>query len=97
VQERGAGEIVLNCMNQDGVREGYDVEQLAAVRQLADVPLIASGGAGEMEHFRDVFLKASVDGALAATVFHSSAIPIPDLKRYLIASGLAIRPPQQED
>jgi cyclase len=93
VQERGAGEIVLNCMNQDGVREGYDVEQLARMRAITTVPLIASGGAGAVEHFRDVFEQAHVDGALAATVFHSAAIPIPALKTYLIAAGIAIRPP----
>ncbi len=97
VQDRGAGEIVLNCMNQDGVRKGYDIEQLSEVRALASVPLIASGGAGEMEHFLSVFEQAHVDGALAATVFHSAAIPIPDLKRYLIEGGVAIRPPEAEE
>ena len=97
VQRRGAGEIVLNCMNQDGVRKGYDIDQLAKIRALCNVPLIASGGAGAMEHFRDVFEQAHVDGALAATVFHSAAIPIPDLKRYLIQTGIAMRPPETED
>jgi cyclase len=97
VQNRGAGEIVLNCMNRDGVRQGYDIEQLAAVRDICRVPLIASGGAGEMIHFTEVFEKARVDGALAATVFHSGAIPIPGLKRYLLAAGIAIRPPDAED
>jgi cyclase len=92
VQERGAGEIVLNCMNQDGVRKGYDVAQLAAVRAVAQIPLIASGGAGAMEHFREVFEVARVDGALAASVFHSAAIDIRDLKRYLESAGVAIRP-----
>jgi cyclase len=93
VQARGAGEIVLNCMNRDGVRKGYDTAQLAKVRALTRVPLIASGGAGLPEHFRDVFALADVDGALAASVFHSAAIAIPDLKRYLIAAGIRIRPP----
>ena len=93
VQQRGAGEIVLNCMNQDGVRQGYDIEQLRAVRAICTVPLIASGGAGEMAHFADVFEQADVDGALAASVFHSAAIAIPDLKRYLIDAGIAMRPP----
>lgn len=93
VQERGAGEIVLNCMNNDGVRQGYDLEQLSAVRRACGVPLIASGGAGAMAHFRDVFLESKVDGALAASVFHSAAIPIPELKRYLIQAGIEIRPP----
>ncbi|HEY5665487.1 MAG TPA: imidazole glycerol phosphate synthase subunit HisF [Gammaproteobacteria bacterium] len=95
VQNRGAGEIVLNCMNQDGVRQGYDIEQLAAARAVCGVPLIASGGAGAREHFLDVFERANVDGALAASVFHSAELPIPDLKTYLIEAGVAIRPPEQ--
>jgi cyclase len=89
--ERGAGEIVLNCMNQDGVRQGYDIEQLAAVRKICPVPLIASGGAGTVTHFADVFEQAGVDGALAASVFHKNIIPIPDLKQQLQASGIEIR------
>lgn len=92
VQDRGAGEIVLNCMNQDGVRKGYDVAQLLGMRQRCTVPLIASGGAGEMQHFAEVFEKASVDGALAASVFHSAEIPIPALKQYLAARHISIRP-----
>jgi imidazole glycerol-phosphate synthase subunit HisF len=92
VQERGAGEIVLNCMNQDGVRSGYDLTQLSAVRAVTDVPLIASGGAGAMAHFKDVFEIAHVDGALAASVFHTAAIDIGELKRYLAAAGIPIRP-----
>ena len=92
VQDRGAGEIVLNCMNQDGVRKGYDLPQLAAVRAVCGVPLIASGGAGAMEHFKQVFETARVDGALAASVFHTAAIDIRDLKRYLAGAGIAIRP-----
>jgi cyclase len=91
VQERGAGEIVLNCMNQDGVRQGYDCEQLAAVRAMCEIPLIASGGAGAREHFLRVFEEARVDGALAASVFHSAEIPIPELKRYLAANQVDIR------
>jgi len=91
VQERGAGEIVLNCMNQDGVRQGYDCKQLATVRASSGVPLIASGGAGTMGHFREVFEVARVDGALAASVFHSAEIPIPALKRYLADNNIDIR------
>jgi len=93
VQDRGAGEIVLNCMASDGVRRGYDIEQLRAVRALCHVPLVASGGAGSVEHFRDVFVHAGVDAALAASVFHSGAIAIPDLKRELAAAGLPVRSP----
>jgi cyclase len=91
VQQRGAGEIVLNCMNVDGVRQGYDIVQLKAVRAVCHVPLIASGGAGTVDHFAEVFEKADVDGALAASVFHSGEIAIPDLKRALIERGIAIR------
>jgi cyclase len=91
VQKRGAGEIVLNCMNMDGVRQGYDIDQLAAVRDSCNVPLIASGGAGAREHFLHVFEQANVDGALAASVFHSAEIPIPDLKDYLARSQVDIR------
>jgi imidazole glycerol-phosphate synthase subunit HisF len=90
--DRGAGEIVLNCMNQDGVRKGYDIEQLTAVREIVPVPLIASGGAGAMEHFADVFRLARVDGALAASVFHKNIIPIGGLKTYLRQQGVEIRP-----
>jgi imidazole glycerol-phosphate synthase subunit HisF len=92
VQGRGAGEIVLNCMASDGVRAGYDLPQLRAVRQACHVPLIASGGAGTMEHFASVFTEAGVDGALAASVFHSGAIAIGDLKSYLRQQRLEIRP-----
>ena len=92
VQSRGAGEIVLNCMNVDGVRQGYDIEQLAAVRAVATVPLIASGGAGTMAHFATVFREAQVDGALAASVFHSAAIAIPELKAYLRQQHIEVRP-----
>ena len=90
-QQRGAGEIVLNCMGSDGVRRGYDLEQLSAARALCRVPLVASGGAGEPEHFRDAFLEADVDGALAASVFHSGAIAIPELKRYLRGRDVTVR------
>ncbi len=89
--DRGAGEIVLNCMNQDGVRKGYDIAQLSAVRAICPVPLIASGGAGAVSHFEDVFKQANVDGALAASVFHKSIIAIPDLKTDLRAAGIDIR------
>jgi cyclase len=89
--QRGAGEIVLNCMNQDGVRKGYDIKQLSAARKVCPVPLIASGGAGTVQHFEDVFKQANVDGALAASVFHKFVIAIPDLKKELKAAGIEIR------
>lgn len=92
VQQRGAGEIVLNCMASDGVRRGYDIAQLQAVRALCAVPLVASGGAGTMEHFVEVFRAGGVDAALAASVFHSGAIAIPDLKRFLRTQHVEVRP-----
>ncbi len=90
-QQCGAGEIVLNCMGSDGVREGYDIEQLQAVRQRCQVPLVASGGAGTIAHFAEVFRQADVDAALAASVFHSGAVPIPELKRHLRGQGIEVR------
>lgn len=92
VQQRGAGEIVLNCMDVDGVRSGYDHEQLCAVRACCSVPLVASGGAGLPEHFFKAFHDMDADAALAASVFHSGAIAIPDLKRYLAENGVNVRP-----
>jgi imidazole glycerol-phosphate synthase subunit HisF len=91
VQKRGAGEIVLNMMNQDGVRNGYDIIQLNAVREVCNVPLIASGGAGTIEHFLQAFNEAQVDGALAASVFHKQIINIDELKQYLAKHGVNIR------
>jgi cyclase len=91
-QDRGAGEIVLNCMNQDGVRRGYDLAQLKAARGRLSIPLVASGGAGAMEHFRDAFLESDVSGALAASVFHKGLIAIPELKTQLARWGVEVRP-----
>ena len=90
-QALGAGEIVLNCMGSDGVRGGYDIEQLRAVRARCNVPLVASGGAGEAVHFTEVFRKADVDAALAASIFHSGAVAIPALKQALRAQGIEVR------
>jgi cyclase len=91
VQDLGAGEIVLNCMNQDGVRNGYDIEQLNKVRNICSLPIIASGGAGSMADFKNVFEQANVDGALAASVFHKNIIKIPELKQYLAQNKIATR------
>ncbi len=91
VQERGAGEILFTSMNHDGTKNGYANE---ALRQLADtlsIPIIASGGAGCKEHFRDVFIDGHADAALAASVFHFGEIPIPELKDYLKKEGIVIR------
>lgn len=90
-QSLGAGEIVLNCMDEDGVRRGYDLAQLSAARARLTIPLVASGGAGEAAHFRDVFQQAGVSGALAASVFHTGAVAIPELKAFLINHGVEVR------
>ena len=92
VQQRGAGEIVLNCMDVDGVRAGYDIAQLRALREVCRVPLVASGGAGTIAHFVAAFVDADVDAALAASVFHSRTIGIAELKRGLAAAGVEVRP-----
>jgi cyclase len=92
VVERGAGEVVLNCMSADGTRAGFDIGQLQAARKVLPIPLVASGGAGTEDHFVKVFEQADVDAALAATVFHSGQIPIPQLKRTLAAAGIEVRP-----
>jgi cyclase len=89
--ERGVGEIVLNCMDQDGVRTGFDIAQLSAARNVCSVPLIASGGAGTKEDFVSVFDQARVDGALAASVFHKRLIKIDELKPWLAEKGVEVR------
>ncbi|MBT8141180.1 MAG: imidazole glycerol phosphate synthase cyclase subunit, partial [Gammaproteobacteria bacterium] len=92
VEARGAGEIVLNCMSSDGMKNGYDIKQLSEVRKVTSLPLIASGGAGTMAHFSAVAKLADVDGMLAASVFHNGIIPIPELKSYLLSQGVSVRP-----
>jgi len=87
----GAGEIVLNCMNADGTRDGYDTVQLSKVREQISIPLIASGGAGSISHFKKVFSESKVDGALAASVFHKNIFSIPELKKEISNSGIIIR------
>jgi len=89
--QRGAGEVVLNCMTRDGVRTGYDIDHTRDVAESVSVPVIASGGAGAPEHFRDAFA-AGASGALAATVFHDRLIAIPELKEYLAGCGIDVRP-----
>lgn len=91
VQTRGAGEIVLNMMNQDGIRNGYDLVQLQQVREHCHIPLIASGGAGSMQHFADAFQQTNVDGALAASVFHKQLIDINKLKQFLAEKNIEVR------
>ncbi|CAL4318729.1 imidazole glycerol phosphate synthase subunit HisF [Buchnera aphidicola] len=91
VQKRGAGEIVLNMMNHDGTCNGYDIEQLKMIKKICRVPLIASGGAGSMNDFCEVFQETNVEGALAASVFHNDIINIQTLKNFLINKGIRIR------
>jgi cyclase len=89
--ELGAGEIVLNSINEDGMRNGYDLTILKLITDEVNVPVIASGGAGTMEHFYEAIEKTNVDGVLAASVFHFGDIKIKDLKQYLIEEGICIR------
>ena len=90
-QERGAGEVLFTSMDHDGVKTGYANNTLAALSDALSIPVIASGGAGAKEHFRDVFLQGKADAALAASVFHFGEINIPDLKLYLCAQGIPVR------
>lgn len=89
--QRGAGEILFTSMDHDGVKTGYANEALAHLAQTLSIPVIASGGAGAKEHFRDAFLQGKADAALAASVFHFGEIPIPSLKEYLREEGINVR------
>jgi cyclase len=89
---RGAGEILLTSMDRDGTAAGYDTDLLRAIADAAPVPIIASGGAGQPEHFYQALTAGGADAALAATLFHYRQLTVPDLKRYLIERGLPIRP-----
>ncbi len=89
--DHGAGEIVLNSIDTDGVRNGFDLPMLEAVTACVNVPVIASGGAGKMEDFLELFKLPGVDAGLAASIFHLREVDIPELKRYLRASGVPMR------
>ncbi len=89
--DRGAGEILFTSMNHDGVKTGYANEALATLADELSIPVIASGGAGKKEHFRDAFTLGKADAALAASVFHFGEIPIPELKQYLLNEGINVR------
>ena len=91
IAELGAGEILLTSIDRDGTRAGYDTELLSLVSSLVNIPVIASGGAGNMSHFYDAFTIGKADAALAASLFHYGEITIPDLKNYLSSRGIAIR------
>ena len=91
VNNRGAGEILFTSMNHDGVKTGFANEALAELSERVNIPVIASGGAGAKEHFRDAFLQGKADAALAASVFHFGEISIPELKMYLCNEGINVR------
>ena len=91
VIKRGAGEIVLNSIDEDGVKRGYNIKLLQKIEKICTVPLIASGGAGEKEDFLQLFKNTCIDGALAASVFHNQTIRIAELKKYLFKNNIAIR------
>lgn len=91
VEERGAGEILLTSMDADGTKNGFALELTAQISGAANIPVIASGGAGTMEHFYDVFTTGKADAGLAASIFHFREIDIPDLKQYLAGKNLPVR------
>ena len=91
VQDLGAGEVVINAMGQDGVKDGYDIELLKSLEERCFVPMIASGGAGEPRHFIDVFEETNVDGALAASIFHKNEFTVLEIKEALINANINIR------
>jgi cyclase len=91
VEGLGAGEILLTSMDADGTKKGYDIELCRAVASAVSIPVIASGGAGTMEHFYEVFTKTNVDAALAASLFHFKEVSIPELKAYLKNKGVHVR------
>lgn len=91
VQERGAGEILLTSMDHDGTKQGFALDITSWCSNSLNIPVIASGGAGNKEHFLDVFQKANADAGLAASIFHFGEVPIPELKQYLKNQGVAVR------
>lgn len=91
VNERGAGEVLFTSMDHDGVKTGYANEALARLSEELTIPVIASGGAGRKEHFKEAFTEGKADAALAASVFHFGEIPLPDLKEYLRGEGIPVR------
>jgi len=91
IYDRGAGEILLTSMNHDGTKNGFANDITRTVSQMVDIPVIASGGAGTMEHFKDVFENGKADAALAASIFHFKEIGIPELKQYLHNEEISVR------
>ena len=91
VQKIGAGEILLTSMDKDGTKDGYDIERTGSVVSAVNIPVIASGGAGCLEHLRDVFIQADADAALAASIFHYGEYTIREAKNYLKSQGINAR------
>ena len=91
VEARGAGEILFTSMNNDGTKNGFANEALAKLSEIVNIPIIASGGAGTMQHFADTFIEGKADAALAASVFHYQEIDIPELKQFLIQQNISVR------
>jgi cyclase len=91
----GAGEILLTSVNRDGTGDGFSIDITAAVSKCVNIPVIASGGAGSMEHFREVFEETGCTAALAASLFHYGIIPVPELKKYLLAKNIPVRNPDR--
>lgn len=91
IEQRGAGEILFTSMNNDGTKNGFANEALAKLSEIVNIPIIASGGAGTMEHFAETFINGKADAALAASVFHYQEIEIPELKKYLKGKEISIR------
>jgi cyclase len=92
VEKLGAGEILLTSMDRDGTKAGYDLELTSAVSEQAGIPVIASGGAGNMQHFADAIVIGKADAVLAASLFHYHEVDIPELKRFLAGQGIPVRP-----
>ena len=90
-EQLGAGEILLTSMDEDGQKKGYDLALTGAVSERVGIPVIASGGAGALEHFYDAFTEGKADAVLAASLFHFGEIPIPELKQYLREKGISVR------
>jgi cyclase len=91
-ERRGAGEILLTSMDRDGTKQGYDLELTRAIAQAVRIPVIASGGAGVLEHFRDALTAGGADAALAASLFHFGELSIGEVKRYLASQQVIVRP-----
>lgn len=91
IEERGAGEIVLNSINSDGMKNGYDIPLLKLISDEVNIPIIASGGAGKLEHFLDLFQETNVSGALAASIFHKNILTITDVKNFLKRNNIYVR------